>query len=296
MILFLADGNQIRGDLIASATLRSDLAPVPVTLEADIRVGDSSIEEQLVVDQLVNTASGDKFRIIKSEKIDSKEVQGPNLVSVVRIAALLDSCHAVSFVRSRAIVKEQASLSAIYRAAGATVNAIQADFPVPRFCCPVGGTPTFDISRLLQEEGGVVRWKEGKLEFMRLPDLFKQEPLFKLPHNAAENIESGFLERHEIPWFYSLDDTGALIFGNREKPRTTRFAPFQNEQKLRNMTRCLVRRKVAKVPFDARICAGDLIEFTDDTKLAVVTAAHAWIGGINGGTGENYSRLWLGSL
>lgn len=297
MILFLADGNQIRGDLIASATLRSDLSPIPMTLEADIRAGEESIERQLAQDQILTTGAGDKFRIVKSVKAQGKDVQGERLIAVMRVTALLDACHGIAFVRSRAIIREQAALSEIYRAGGATVKSIGADFPVPRFCCPVGDTPTFHIARVLQEEGGAVRWKEGRLVFARLPDLFKQEPVATLPHNAADDVESGFLERHEVPWFLSLDEAAGFVFGNRDKPRAARFAPFQNEQRLRNMSRCLIRRKVVKLPLNMAASAGELIRFADGAELAIITAAHVWEGsGASGGAGQNYTRLWLGEL
>jgi len=296
VLLSLADGSQVRGDLIASATLRSDLAPVPMTLEADINVGDASIERQLVQDQIITAGSGDKFRIVKAVKAQSKDVQGERLRAVMRVTALLDSCHAVAFVRSRAIIREQASLAAIYRATGATIRAIGADFPVPRFYCPVGDTPSFHIARVLQEEGGVVRWKDGRLTFIRLPDLFKQVPITTLPHNASDEVESGFLERHELPFFYSLDASAGFVFGNRDKPRIARFAPFQNEQRLRNMSRCLLRAKVVKVPFDMTIGAGELVQFSDGSKLAVITAAHVWAATSGAGPGKSYTRLWLGAL
>lgn len=297
MILFLVDGSQIRGDLIVTATLRSDLAPIPMSLELDVRAGEESIERLLAQDELLSTAAGDKFRIVKSCKAQSKDVQGENLMAVMRVTALLDACHGIAFVRSRAIVKERASLAAIYRAGGATVRGIDADFPVPRFCCLVGETPTFHIARVLQEEGGVVRWKDGKLAFARLQDLFKQAPVAKLPHSAADDVESGFLERHEVPWFFSADASASFVFGNRDKPRTVLFAPFKDEQRLRNMTRCLIRRKVVKIPLNMVVGAGELVEFADGTKLAVMTAAHVWEStGGNGGVGQNYTRLWLGEL
>lgn len=296
MILFLADGNQIRGDLIVSAKLRSDLAAIPMSLELDIRAGDDSVERQLAQDQILSTGAGDKFRIVKSSKVQSKDVQGERLMAAMRVTALLDACHGIAFVRSRAIIKEQASLSVIYRAGGATVKAIDADFPVPRFYCPVGDTPTFHIARVLQEEGGIVRWKDGRLGFVRLPDLFKQKPVTTVPHSAADDVESGFLERHEVPWFFSLDDAAGFVFGNRDKPRTVRFAPFKNEQRLRNMTRCLIRRKVVKIPLNMTAGAGELIEFADGTKLVVMTAAHVWENTGDGGAGQNYTRLWLGEM
>ena len=132
MILFLADGKQIRGDLIKSAALRYDLAPIPVTLEAEIRAGDDDMEKRLAEGQLVSVGTGDSLRIVKSVRAVGRAAQGEREMTAIRITAMLDSCHGAAFVRSRAIIKESAALSAIYRAAGATIKAVDADFPVPR--------------------------------------------------------------------------------------------------------------------------------------------------------------------
>jgi len=299
MILFLESGKQLRGDLIKSAVLRSDLAPVPVTLEADIRAGDDNdeLDRLLAEGRKLSLASGEALHIVKSVRTASRMVQDKREVAAHRITALLEPCLGVAYVRSRAIIKENAALSAIYRAAGATLRAVDADFPVPRFYCPVGETPTFHIARVLQEEGGAVRWKAGRLQFVRLPDLFKQKPVITLPDNASDDVDGGFVERHEIPWFFSLDASGTAVFGARDKPRTVRYAPFQNAQRLRNMTRCLVYRKKMKISFNARIGAGDLIAFAGGEKLAVITAAHAFASGTDdGGVSDTTTRLWLGAL
>lgn len=299
MILFLENGKQLRGDLIKSAVLRSDLAPVPLTLEADIRAGDTEMEldKLLAEGRKLSISGGDKLHIVKSVRAAGRTSQDKREVAAFRITALLESCLGVAYVRSRAIIKESAALSVIYRAAGATIKAVDADFPVPRFYCPVGETPSFHIARVLQEEGGVVRWKTGRLQFVRLPDLFKQQSAMTLPDNASDDVDGGFLERHQVPWFFSLDASGAAVFGNREKPRTVRYAPFKDIQRLRNMTRCLVHRRTVKINYDARLGAGDLIAFTGGLKLAVITAAHFFSSGTDdGGDSETYTRLWLGAM
>jgi hypothetical protein len=297
MILVMANGNQIRGDLIQSAVLRNDLAPVPVTLEAQIRAGDAGLEKMLAVGQTLTTGSGDALRIVKAERAAGRVSQGEREVAAMQVTALLDACQSAAFVRDRAIVKENSALSAIYRAAGATLRAVDADFPIPRFCCYVGDTPTFHIARALQEEGGVVRWKNGKLQFMRLPDLFKQKPAMTIPGNAAQELDSGFLERHEVPWFLSLDESGAAVLGNQDKPRALRYSPFKNAQRLRNMTRCLVRRKKARINYNINVCAGDLVTCADGTDLTVITAAHIFASDSDaGGANNTYTQLWLGSL
>lgn len=297
MILFLSNGRQIRGDLIDQAILRSDLSPIPVTLEADIRAGDDDFEARLQEGQLLKTVSGDEFYIIKSERTASRASLGDKELAGFRITALLNCCLSVAYVRSRAIIKENATLSAIYRAAGASVPSIQSDFPVPRFYCPIGQTPTFHIARVLQEEGGVVRWKNSKLQFIRLQGILDGKVVRTLPETAALDVNTGFLERHEVPWFFSLDEAGGVVFGNRDKPRSVQFSPFKNVQRLRNMTRCLIHRKTAKILYDINICAGDVIAFTGGTKYAVITAAHVFkSGSTDGGATEAFTRLWLGEV
>lgn len=297
MIIYLSNGNQIRGDLIKSAVLRSDMSPVPVTLEAEIRT-DDDMTKYLSEGQILTVGgeSGDALRIIKSNRVINRMVQGEREMSAIQTTAILDACHNIVFVRSRAIIKENSALSGIYRAAGANIKAIDADFPVPRFYCPIGDTPSFHITRALQEEGGIVRWKKGAISFIRLPDLFKQKAVMDLPNNASDDVDSGFLERHEIPWFYSLDESGAFVIGNQQKPRSVRFSPFKNVQRLYSMSRCLVQRKVTKINLNARLVAGDLINFIDGVPLSIITAAHVFENDTDGSGSNQYSRLWLGSL
>jgi len=294
MILTPSNGKALRGDIIKSAVLRYDLSPVPSTLEAEIRV-DDELRKLLAEGQIIN-CNGDDFRIIKPVGGSGKDAQGQHDLSVLQITALLNACHAVTFVRQRAIIKENAVLSEIYRAAGATLRPVDGDFKVDRFNCMVGGTPSFHIAKLLQEEGGVVRWKNGKLGFLRLPDLFKQKAAMLLPDNASENVVSGFLERHEIAAFYSISPTGEVVHGNREKPRSAEFVLGKNQLQLINMSRCLVQRKISKTSYNEKLHAGDLIDFVGSGPLVIVTAAHVFQGGTDGAGSNQYTKLWLSGL
>lgn len=296
MILYLSNGKQIRGDLIKQAVFRSDMAPIPVTLEAEIRVDDGM--KSLLSDGGTVLAGSEQvpLLIIKSQFNAGRIAQGERAVATMRILASLEAVHPVAFVRRTAIIKENATLSSIYRAAGAKLRTIDADFPVPRFVCPVGDTPSFQIARVLQEEGGIVRWKSGKMAFIRLPDLFKQKAVANIPSNENDKTESGFLERHSIPWFYSLNAAGGFVHGNREKARAVRFSPFKNAQQVRNMSRCLVHERIAKIDYSGALCAGDAVSVADGSKLVIVTAAHVYESGTDGATPGQYSRLWLSSV
>jgi hypothetical protein len=294
MIIILSNGKQLRGDLILSAIIRSDLAPIPATFEAEIRI-DESLKKLLEEGKTI-TAEGDLFYIIKAEILTGRHSQGQHDMRHVKITCLLDACHTIAFTRERPIIKENSTLVEIYKAAGATLRAIDADFPVPRFNCLRGGTPSFPIAQILQEEGGVVRWKDGKMKFFRLPDLLKQKPVMKIPYNAQDNVNSGFLERHEVPWFYSLKDDGTFVYGNQTKSRTVLYTPFKNTQRLQNMTRCLVQRKISKVKYLSKLCAGDLIDIIGSKPLVIVTVAHVLMGGTDSSPAEQYTRLWLSSV
>ncbi len=293
MIIFTEKGDQIRGDLINRVIVRSDCVPVPVTVEAEIRT-DESLVKTLQEGKTI-TVGNDLFRIIKTTEVESRLSQGGHNVGGVKLFALLDNCHSAAFVRDRSIIKSQTTLSAIYKAAGATMKTLAGDIPVPRFSCFIGGVPSFHIARVMQEEGGVIRWKNGKMQFIRLPDLFKQKPVMTIPDNASDDVNSGFLERHEVPSCYSVDDKGDVVGGNTKKPRTTVYIPFKNAQQLQNMTRCLIHKKRSKVTLNMKLAAGDLIAVSGANPLAVITAAHVFESGTNG-MGNQYTRLWLGAL
>lgn len=297
MILFFENGQQIRGSAIREAVLRSDCSPIPLTLELELRAGEATYEKFAQEGRTLRAGTGDEFHIVKSERVSSRETQGDFERSSIRVVALLKACLPIAYVRQRAIIKERAALSAIYRAAGSTIRSVDADFPVPRFYCPIGETPSYHIARILQEEGGIVRWKNHRLQFLRLPDIFRQSPALTVPESNTVAIDGGFLERHEVPWAFSLDESAGFVFGNRSKARSVRFAPFQNAQRLRNLTRTLVQRKTINTTLNFSIAAGDVAEVIGSGRFAIVTAAHVFrSGGMDGEEPATYTRLWLASL
>lgn len=290
-------GTELRGDLIRSAVLRSDAVPVPTSLEAEIRVIDDSIKTGLAEGKVITAgAAEDQFWIIKTVQIDASNAQGTHREAAIGITAILDNCHTVAFVRDKPICKEKATLSQIYNACGASLQAIDADFPVERFSCFSGETPSFHIARILQENGGILRWKAGKMKYFRLQDLLKQTPVMTIPDRSAQDVASGFSERHQVQSFYSVDPTGAFIYGNQAKARWMRFMPNMSEQQLKNMTRCLILRKIAKIGYSESIAAGDVVAVAGGEPRVVVTAAHVLRSGTDGAGAEQYTKLWLSSV
>ena len=294
MIITLENGKELRNDWVISAVLRSDLVPIPVSLEAEIRT-DSSIEKYLQEGKTIQ-ALADTFRIIKIQPVVGNNTQGIHSMNAVKITALLEQCHQVSFRRKNAVIKSDSTLQDIYSACGAKIKMVNADFKIPRFVCPKDDAPTFHIARAIQEEGGVVAWKKGSLKFYRLPDLFTQKAVMQLPNNGSENVESGFLTRHQVPNAISVAKDGSIITGEASKSRSFAYSPAKDVQKLNNMARCLVLRKVSRIYYAPKLCAGDVIDILGGKPLVILTAAHVFQSGTDSGAANQYSKLWLAGL
>lgn len=285
----------IRGDRIRRAVLRSDLVPVPLTLEAEIRIDDESAPH-FEVGKVLATYAGDQLEIIKSETVRSGSVQGGEEATFARLIAILQPVKGVAFVKPKAIIKRSATLSEVYRAAGATLRSIDGDFTVSSFVCMAGEVPTYHIARALQEAGGVVRWRNGRLAFVGLRALLQQKPATSIVDSSADDVASGFLERHEIPAFASVDPDGRFVYGNREKARALRYQHGLGEIALRNMTACLVHTKTTTIKYDTAVAAGDLVDVRGGKPLVIMTAATLFAAGAEGDSPEQYTRLWLGRV
>lgn len=297
MLIETESGKPLRGDLVRRGVLRYDLVPVPASFEGEFRVDDALAKELAEGKKL--SVNGDVFRIVRPDVGNNRLVQGRHDARTMSVTALLDTCHAVAFVRQKAIIKDKALLTEIYRAAGATIKPVDGDFRAGRFVCLVGETPTFHIARVLQEEGGVVLWqKKGGLKFFRLNDLFKQTKKLSIPDNASDDVKSEFLGRHEIPTFYSLAADGSVIYGDRSRARVARFVAGKNKQQLINMSRCLVAAKESKTMYNLSLRAGDLIEFkgAKTRNLVAITVAHVFESGTDGTGSNQYTKLWCGAM
>lgn len=288
------EGKAIRGDLVKSLVVRNGAFPIPATLEAVIRV-DSILAKKLVKGEII-TAGNDPFRIIKSEPDTTPSMQGLHVMTAMKIIALLDAFHKLAFISEKAVYKERANFSDILRACGATVKSIEGDVAVPLFFAPVSQVCTGYIAKVLQEEGLFMRYKAGSLKISRLQELTNQKPVSTITIRSGGDVKSGFLERHEVPTFVSLDEEGKAISGDSEKPRLGRFVSGKSEQQLKNMSRYVVKKKTVNVDICASLCAGDVLNVENGAPLVVVAAAHVFHSGTDGSGSNQYSRLWLGSV
>jgi hypothetical protein len=291
----IANGTELRRDTMHSVVMRNDMVPVPITIEAEIMVDEAISVDLKEGNTIIAGTEGHEFSIIKSISVaDNKSSYGENQ-RAIKIIAVLSSFKTVSFVRSTAIVKENTTLSDVYRAAGAQIT-VTNDTAIGRFTCCIGESPSFYIARACQENGGVIRWKNNKLDYFRLMDLYKQVPVLSVPDVGTVDTKSGFSERHLVPSFYSVSPSGEIITGNKDKARSARFVPHMNAQQLANLTTCLIHRYTINVDYTESICAGDIVNIDNRGWFIVVTAASVFRSGTDSSGSQQYTRLWLSSV
>lgn len=293
MNIYIETGEAIRADLTLRWTLRSDLAPVPRTVEFTVQVADEVDKYLAEGKRIVTGREALEYLIIKSD-LDPPDgyIQGKQSIQSRSVIAILASCAEIAFRRSRAVVLEGKQFRDIYASCGAKITMAN-DIAVPRFTCFKGHIPSFGISAALQEAGACIVYRDG-MRMVRLPDLFKQDAMDAIEQtDSTGHIESEFMQRHEIPAFYSLDVAGAIVKGNFTKDRAVSYIPRTNEIHLQNMTRVLVTDGIIESQLAEQIGAGDIISVMG-AKKAVITAAHKMER--MDGSIESKSRFWVGSV
>lgn len=285
----------MRGDMILSAVLRSDLAPIPYTFEAQVRITPDTASN--FVDNAVITVNSTAFRIVHTEPMYNAGggAQGKDPISAVSITAYPDAIANVARPRTSAVIFENTSLSGVYRACGSNAP-VTGDLPVTHFACMIGGIPTFQIARVLQEESAVVMWRKGSIKAMSLRDLIAQVPVDSIDATASDGVTSQFLVADEVPVYYTVAADGSIVWGPRRSPtQRVEYTPRKSERALNAMGRVLVRRKVITGKASPTVRAGDVL-LVRGTPLVVMTAAQVMKNGSGGDSIEQYTRLWLGSL
>lgn len=295
MNIYLSEqGDQLPGDLLLEWVNRSDLAPVPRTVEFVVRLK-NDLASRLVKGAPVWTGWEHlKYTIVKRERAQPNgQVQGDEAQQAVRFTALLDSCKSIAEPCQRAVIAQNASLGGLYRACGARV-AIGNDFTVSRFACLVGDVPSKAIAVALQEEGAALVLRRGRLSIERLHSLMAQAPvdtIGQLDSTAAH--DSDLTERHEIPMCFSLDAMGGVVRGDFTTIRNARFIPGMDARTLHNLSHVLVTRQIADSQLAQQILAGDIVT-VGAQRLLVITAAHRFRQ--RQGITDSSSRFWLGEV
>jgi hypothetical protein len=287
-------GDQIPTDVLIKWTGRSDLAPVPRTLEFNVKLI-SGMQDKLKKGVTVWAGRENlAYKIVKTDKAQPVgQVQGKEQQQAMQVTALLKSCAAIAEPLPGAVILENTTLGAIYRACGAQVS-IGNDFAVPRFTCFKGKEPSYAIAQVLQEEGAVLVLRDGKISAMRITDMAKQSPVADISQiDSSAKVDSDFLQMMDVPSYYTVGRDASIVTGQMGDSRRISFTALADDRQLRNLSCVLVRNHTVNSTICQQINGGDVLRVAG-VNYPVITAAHAFES--LEGTQESRSCLWLGSL
>lgn len=286
--------SSLRGDLIVRAVLRSDLTPIPQTIELEVR---EAIDTEPLKEGTTFKAGrdGTEFIVVKSSPGgQSGNTQGDRPVATRKLVGIIASCAAIARPLTRSVVRYGATLGDIYRACGAQVQ-IESDFTVPVFTCYKGMTPSFEMAKALQEEAGALVLREGKVQFKRLSEMLEAEASATLREDSAKGIESQFLQQHAVPFGFTTAPDNALQAGRAEGGNGATYRPRGDARILNNLATALIMRRKVESSYAPHLTAGMRMDI-GEKRFVVITAAHAHDAGADGDGGRQETRLWLGEL
>lgn len=285
----------LRGDLVVRTVLRTDLTPAPSTVELELRK--SAETDRAIAEGEVVRVGPDRveYQLVKvTTREQQGEVQGSREMSTIRAIGILAACVPIAMPLQRAVIREGSSLGEIYRACGSSLR-IDSDFAVPQFSCFFGMTPSFEVAKVLQEEAGVLMYAQGKVQFRRLAELKAAPAVLSVRAEATEAVESGFLERHQVPFGFTTDVAGSLVVGRREAARGVAYRPRGDQRIVNNLSVALVLRRRMRVASGLQYSAGARVD-VDGRPHVAITVAHVFESGGDGEGGAQYSQMWLGEL
>lgn len=294
-VLIPGQSQPLRGDVLVRAVLRSDMTPIPQTIEIEVR--DVTETQGLAEGSLIKVGRELlEFELVKEggQRADGYS-EGSRTTGTRAFIGLLASCAALSRPQQRAVVRYGASLGDLYRSCGARAPILE-DIQVPVFACLRGMVPTFEMAKALYEgSAGITCVDDGKIKFRRLADIAADKSVITMREDSAERTVTKFLEKYLVPFTFSTNASGSFLHGRIESGRTVIHRPFGTQDILNNMSSALITRRKIDSGFAPDIMAGQNVKLGGE-KFTVITAAHAFTAGGRGSDGEQSTTLWVGQF
>ena len=293
MIIIVAKtGHVISGADLVTATLRTDLVPVPVTLELTA-LSTPELDKALVVGaELLVGDIGILITIIKAMPVKTQVIKNGRRIGGVACTGVLTSCKKLMEPVNNAINLTDTTFGGAVRASGATI-AIADDLPLPRFVCFKGQTPSHQIAKYLQQEAAVIVFRRGQLSILKVDALLADEPIGKYDSSAIAWIDSPNVQATKTPSFVSMGADGSSVEGeNTTTGRPVSYLPGLDARQLKNLEKVLITRGTMIRPLDYKLQAGQLIQ-VGKMKLTILTSANH----VNTTTNSVMAtKVWLASL
>ena len=292
MNIQLEDGSSIGGSNLISAIYRTDLVPVPVTLELVVKA-DDRLRELLTTDRLLLTAKGVSLVIVKSQAINEQSIKAGRRIGAIHVIAVLAGCEPLLGVTKKAVDLKNTSFNEVYRALGAKIR-IKRDVKLASFTCLKGQLPTTPIAIALQKEAAVIHHKDNGVSVIRLNDLMLGDATL-FDKSAVQWMDHPNAIRHGNINYLSIDDNGSTILGSAKAERSIEYYPRADARELQNLRRILITKAKITRQLDERLEAGELIT-VDDQRLVSLTGAHYFESGALGGRSVLSTQAWLAKV
>ena len=292
MNIQLEDGSSIGGGDLISAIYRTDLVPVPVTLELVVKA-DDRLRELLVISKELLTPKGIRLEIVKSQVINEQSIKAGRRIGAIHIIAVLAGCAPLLGVTKKAVSLENTSFNEVYRALGASIR-IKRDIKLASFTCLKGQMPTVPIALALQKEAAVICYTEQGLSVIRLNDLMTGETTL-FDKSAVQFIEHPNAISHGNVNYFSIDDNGTDILGSARAQRSIQYYPRADDRELQNLRRILITKATITRQLDERLQAGLGVK-VEEARFTVLTSAHRYDSGALGGPSITATKAWLAQL
>lgn len=292
MNIQLEDGSSIGGGNLISAIYRTDLVPVPVTLELVVKA-DDRLHDLLLVDKTLTTPKGVSLTIVKSQVINEQSIKAGKRIAALHVIAVLSGCEALLGVTKKAVSLTNTSFNEVYRALGAKVR-IKRDIKLASFVCLKGQMPTVAIAKALQKESAVICHSEQGLSVIRLNELMNGAATL-FDKSAVQWIDHPNAIRHGNINYLSIDDNGSDILGTARAERSIEYYPRADNRELQNLRRILITKATITRQLDDRLDAGKLV-VVDNKTLVILTGAHRFESGALGGPAVMATKAWLAQV
>ncbi|MBF7682966.1 hypothetical protein I2F27_06455 [Acinetobacter sp. B5B] len=296
MKVYFDDGTLISASDLLSATLRTDLVPVPVSLEFSTQKTDE-LGKKLIPGAIIQVGSIKiKLVIIKVIPLETQTLKEGKPIGGIACVAIPQGCEPLISAKNNAVILNGTSFNAVMRACGAKL-AMGSDLPLLSFVCLKGTIPTTRLAWYAQQEAVVFSYMDHRLGVTKIDQLFKKEIKVQFDASAVVWVNSEHLRNMGKASYVSVDADGSTVFGHEETKQGQAVIQHggMSQRQLNNMNKVLLTKGTIIRPLNDQINAGDLVEI-DHQKYVVLTAAHVFDTGALGGPSVMASKFWLASL
>ena len=291
MNIQLEDGQSIAGGDLVSVIYRTDLVPIPISIEIIVKANDR-LYELLAIGKQLLTPKAVPLVIVKSQVINEQSHKAGKRIAAIHVIAVIAGCEPLLGVTNKATSLKNTSFNEVYRSLGAKVRMTK-DIKLGGFVCLKGRAPTTPIALALQKEAAVGVYNQG-LSVIRLNELMSGDAVM-FDKSAVQWINNPNAVRHGNANYFSIDDNGTDILGEARSERAIQYYPRADSRELQNLRRVLITQATITRQLDERLEAGKLVTI-NDKRLVVLTCAHRFDTGALGGQAVTATKAWLASV